>query len=377
MKNYKMPEKEVFPVKNKKELNEFIKFPFQVYRNDPHWIPPLLSEQKFIFSNKNPFWEHAERTLFLVKEEKKVLGRIAATIDSSHINFHQEKCGFFGFFECVEDYPVAERLLNAARDWLKEKGMEIMRGPMNPSMNEECGFLIEGFDSSPTLMMTYNPPYYLEFMERYGLQKAKDLFAYLAPVTGEQLERLNRLAEMVKKREPNLSVHAGDLKNFRQELENIKRVYNSAWSENWGFVPLTDKEIEVMAEKLKPLIVPEIIQIALLDGKPAGFLMAFPDYNQVLKKINGKLNLIGVIKFLWFKRKINTVRLMTMGICPEYRKRGVDVLLYLESLKGTQKKGYKFAEYSWVLEDNLLTQRAAEMMGGKLYKKYRIYEMSI
>lgn len=368
---------EIIPVEEKKLLNEFIKFPWQIYHSDPHWIPPLITEQKFIFSNKNPFWEHAERTLLLVKEEKKVLGRIAAIIDFNHINFRQEKCGFFGFFECVEDYSVAERLLNAARDWLKEKGMEIMRGPMNPSMNEECGFLIEGFDSSPTLMMTYNPPYYLEFMERYGLQKARDLFAYLAPVTGEQLERLNRLAERVKKREPNLTVRPANPRRFRQELEIIKQIYNSAWNRNWGFVPMSDKEIETMGKRLKPLVVPEIIQIALFNGKPAGFLMAFPNYNQVFKKINGRLNLVGIIKFLWFKRKINTVRLITLGICPEYQKRGVDVLLYLESLKGTQKKGYKFAEYSWVLEDNLLTQRAAEMMGGKLYKKYRIYEMPI
>ncbi|HCJ67634.1 MAG TPA: N-acetyltransferase, partial [Elusimicrobia bacterium] len=263
---------------------------------------------------------------------------------------------FFGFFESINDYAVAEKLLNVVREYLKEKKMEVMRGPMNPSTNDECGFLIEGFDSAPTVMMTYNPEYYLEFMERYGLRKAKDFYAYLAPVTGEQITRLSRVSELVKKREPNLVVRPINLKKFAEELGKIKQIYNSAWSKNWGFVPMTDGEIESMAERLKPLVVPEILQIAEFDGKPAGFLMAVPDYNQVMKRINGKLNLSGIVKFLWYKNKIDALRLITLGVCPEYRKKGIDGLLYLESLKGAMKKGYKFCEFSWVLEENILTQ---------------------
>jgi len=366
---------EIIPVENKKELNEFIEFPWQIYRNDHHWVPPLISEVKFIFSEKNPFWEHSERKLFLVREGARLLGRIAAIIDYNHINLHQENCGFFGFYESVNDYSVAEKLFNAVRDYLKQKNMNLMRGPINPSTNDECGFLFEGFDSPPAIMMTYNPSYYLELAEKYGFRKAKDFYAYLAPITGEQIERLSRVGELVKKREPNLVVRPINLKKFPEELSKIKEIYNSAWSENWGFVPMTDEEIESMAKRLKPLVLPDILQIGEYDGKPAGFLMAVPDYNQVLKKINGQLNLPGIVKFLWYKNKIDTLRLMTMGVCPEYRKKGVDALLYLESLKGAMKKGFKFCEYSWILEENTLTQRAAEMMGGKLYKKYRIYEI--
>lgn len=373
---------EIVIVETKKDLKKFIQFPWQIYKNDPYWVPPLISEIEFIFSEENPFWEHAERRLFLIREgnhpgDRHLLGRIAAIIDRNHINLHQENCGFFGFFESVNDYSVAQGLLNAVRDYLKEKNMVLMRGPMNPSTNDECGFLLEGFDSAPVIMMTYNPRYYLELMEKYGMKKARDVYAYLAPVVGEQIERLSRVGELVKKREPNLVVRPINLKKFAEELAKIKKIYNSAWNKNWGFVPMTDGEIESVAKRLKPLVLPDILQIAEFDGKPAGFSMAVPDYNQVLKKVNGRLNLTGLIKFLWYKNKVETIRLITLGICPEYRKRGIDALLYLESLKGAMKKGFKYCECSWILEENILIQRAAEMMGGKLYKKYRIYETKI
>lgn len=368
---------EIISVENKKQLDEFIKLPWRIYQNDPYWVPPLINEVEFLFSEKNPFWQHSERKLFLLKKDGNFLGRIAGIIDYNHINFHQENCGFFGFFESVNDYLVAEKLLNAVREYLREKKMELMRGPMNPSTNDECGFLIEGFDSAPKIMMTYNPKYYPELMEKYELRKAKDFYAYLAPVTGEQIIRLSRVSELVKKREPDLVVRPINLKKFAEELGKIKQIYNSAWSKNWGFVPMTDEEIESMAKRLKPLVVPDILQIAEFDGKPAGFLIAVPDYNQVMKRINGKLNLSGIIKFLWYKNKIDALRLITLGVCPEYRKKGIDGLLYLESLKGAMRKGYKFCEYSWILEENILAQRAAESMGGKLYKKYRIYEIKI
>ncbi len=368
---------EVISVKDKKSLAEFIRLPWEIYRNDPNWVPPLIKEIEFLFSNKNPFWQHSENKLFLLKKDGKYLGRIAGIIDCNHINIHQENCGFFGFFESVNDYQIAEELLNAVKEYLREKKMVFMRGPVNPSTNDECGFLIEGFDSPPQIMMTYNPKYYLELIERYGMKKAKDLYAYLGPVTGEPIARLSRLSESVKRREKDLVVRPINLKIFAEELGKIKQIYNSAWSKNWGFVPMTDGEIESMAERLKPLVVPEILQIAEFDGKPAGFIMAIPDYNQVMKRINGKLNLSGIIKFLWYKNKIDAIRLVTLGVCPEYRKKGIDGLLYLEALKGAMKKGYKYCESSWILEENILTQRAAEFMGGKLYKKYRIYDIKI
>jgi GNAT superfamily N-acetyltransferase len=360
-------------------INEFIRFPWEVYRGDPYWVPPLRSEVKFLLSAKNnPFFQHAEAACFLARKSGEAVGRIAAIIDRNHIRIHQEQSGFFGFFECIADSAVARQLLDRAAGWLKERGMEIMRGPMNPSTNEECGLLLEGFDSPPMIMMPYTPPYYLDFMELCGLTKAKDLYAYIT-VIGEVAAggRLEKLAASVKARVPGLSVRPADMKRLRQELAAVKEIYNSAWSHNWGFVPMTDAERESMAKRLKPLIVPELLLMAEVNGTPAGFFMAVPDYNQVLGKLNGSLGLVGIAKSLWHSRKICDIRILTMGVKAEYRKKGIEGLLYLEAFKAAVKKGYQRAEMSWILEDNVLMQRGCELMGGRLYKKYRIYEKKI
>ncbi len=365
-------------ISNKKDLDEFIRFPWKVYQGDPNWVPPLLSEMKFIFSDKNPFFKHAEAAYFLARRNGDVVGRVAAILERNHINIHNEQAGFFGFFECLPDPAIARNLLDSAAAWLRERGIESMRGPMNPSANDECGFLLEGFDSPPMIMMTYTPAYYLEYMEQCGLVKAKDLFAYISVIADVSSgRRLERLAASIKERMPGLVVRPADMKNFRRELDAVKDIYNSAWSHNWGFVPMTDEEIESMAKRLKPLIVPELLIMVEVDGKPAAFYMAVPDYNQVLKKINGKLGPVEMIKFLWYSRTISDIRVLTMGVKEEYRKRGIEALLYLESFKAAMRKGYKRAEMSWVLEDNALMQKGCEFMGGRLYKKYRIYEKKI
>ncbi len=365
-------------ISSKKDLNEFIRFPWKVYQGDPNWVPPLLSEMKFVFGDKNPFFKHAEAAYFIARRNGDIVGRVAAILDRNHINVHNEQAGFFGFFECLPDPAIARGLLDSAAAWLKERGIECMRGPMNPSANDECGFLLEGVDSPPMIMMTYTPAYYLEYMEQCGLVKAKDLFAYISVIADVSAgKRLERLAASIKERMPGLVVRPADMKNFRRELDAVKEIYNSAWSHNWGFVPMTDEEIESMAKRLKPLIVPELLLMVEVDGKPAAFYMAVPDYNQVLKKINGKLGPVEMIKFLWYSRTISDIRVLTMGVKEEYRKRGIEALLYLESFKAAMRKGYKRAEMSWVLEDNALMQKGCEFMGGKLYKKYRIYEKKI
>jgi GNAT superfamily N-acetyltransferase len=249
---------------------------------------------------------------------------------------------------------------------------------MNPSTNDECGFLLEGFDSPPMIMMTYTPEYYLDYMERCGLAKAKDLYAYSVVIRDVAAGgRLEKLAKAVKKRIPGLTVRPADMKQFQREVEAVKVIYNSAWSHNWGFVPMTDAETATMAKRLKPLIVPELMIMANVNRKPAAFFVAIPDYNQVLGKINGRLGPVGLAKFFWYSRKISDVRVMAMGVAEEYRKKGIEGLLYLESFKAAVKKGYERAEMSWILEDNVLVQRSCELMGGKLYKKYRIYEKEI
>ncbi len=362
-------------VSDKKGMDEFIRFPWKVYQGNPNWVPPLVSEVKFVLSDKNPFFHHAEAAYFLARKDGEVAGRIAAIIDRNHINIHNEQVGFFGFFEFLSDPAVAEGLLAAAAKWLKERDIEIMRGPMNPSTNDECGFLLEGFDSPPMIMMTYTPPYYLDYMEKCGLSKAKDLFAFITIVKEVSAGgRLEKLSSKVKTRLPGLTVRPMNMKNFIKELAAVKDIYNSAWSKNWGFVPMTDEEIDSMAKRLKPLIVSELAVMAEVEGKPVGFMLTVPDYNQVLARLNGKLGLLEIIKFLWYSRKITDIRVIIMGVKEEYRRKGIEGLLYLESFKAAQRKGYERSEMSWILEDNVLVQKGCELMGGKLYKKYRIYE---
>jgi len=368
---------EVKKVESKKELMEFIKFPWKVYQNDPYWVPPLIMDVKLILGKKNPFWEHAEKELFIARRDGETVGRISAIIDQNYIDFHKEKMGFFGFFESVEDYLVAESLLNKAKEWLKKNGMEKIAGPMNPSTNDEVGLLIDGFDWSPFILMTYNPRYYIDFMERYGLVKKMDYFAYLIEVAKGPLEKLEKVAEKIRERNPDIKIRQANLKDWANEVENVRRIYNNAWAENWGFVPWTKEEFNTQAMKLKSFLIPGTIPIAEVDGRPVGMLITVPNYNEVTKRMDGRLNPWTILKFLWYRRKITTQRLPIMGVVKEYQKRGIETLLILEGLKGSQKIGYKYCECSWVLEDNILTQRAAEMMGGRIYKKYRVYGTTI
>ena len=362
-------------VSDKKGIERFIRFPWSVYEGNPLWVPPLIHEMRFLLSARNPFFQHAEAALFIAVNGNTTLGRIAAIIDHNHINIHKEQTGFFGFFECLPGTDIAQNLLNAASQWLKERGLETMRGPMNPSTNDECGFLLEGFDSTPMIMMPYTPPYYIRQMEDCGMDKSKDLYAYISVIKDVSAgKRLERLAAGVHERVPGLTVRPADLKNFARELAAVKDIYNSAWSRNWGFVPMTEEEIDSLAKRLKPLIAPDLLIMAEVDGEPVAFLMGVPDYNQVLKRINGRLGPSGIMKFLWYSRKITDLRVMTMGVKESYRKRGIEGLLYLEVFRAAMRRGYEKAEMSWVLEDNVLMHRGCELMGGSLNKKYRIFE---
>jgi GNAT superfamily N-acetyltransferase len=340
----------------------------------------LLTERKqFLNKEKNPFFNHADVVFYLARKNGRAVGRIAGIVNCNHIEYHQEKAGFFGLFECEEDYEVAKVLFDAVRAWLRSKGMQIMRGPANFSSNEDWGLLLEGFDSPPVIMMPYNPPYYLELVEKYGMRKAKDLYAYFIDETLPTPERVVRMAESIK-RKVGVSVRNIDMKNFKAEVNRVKQIYNSAWSKNWGFIPMTDEEFDHLARNLKQIVDPHVVFIAEVNGKPAGFSLALPDFNQVLARLNGRLFPLGIFKLLWHtkvRNKIDGVRIITMGVVPEYQKRGIDTVFYAETYNVGVKRGYKWAEMSWVLEDNVLMNRVLELLGAKLYKKYRIYEIGI
>ena len=368
-------------VENQQDLMEFIKFPWRVYRDDPYWVPPLISERKaFLDPERNPFFEHSEVELFLAQRGNETIGTIAAIINDNHNAFHEEKAGFFGLFEVIEDYAVAEGLLATARDWVKAKGMDVIRGPMNMSINDECGLLVDGFDSSPVVMMTYNPRYYIDFIERVGFIKAKDLYAYILSTDIFNLEVSNlppkflRVAEAARKR-AGVRVRRVNMKDFDAEVEKAKAIYNSAWEKNWGAVPMTEAEFDHLAQGLKKFLDPDLLLVAEVDGRPVGVFVGLPDVNQPLLHINGRLFPFGWIKYLWYQRKIGTFRALIMGVIEEYREKGIDALMYVEAAKVAFRKGYERCEMSWILEDNVMMNRILQRLGGEVYKTYRIYEM--
>jgi GNAT superfamily N-acetyltransferase len=367
---------EVKEARSKNDIKAFIKFPLVLYAKDPFYIPQLTGDMKTHYSAANPFLKQAEIKFFLAFKNGVPSGRIVSIISPEHNSLHKENTGFFGFFESVNDPGVADALLKTVSDDLRKQGMKVMRGPMNFSTNDECGFLIEGFDSPPVLMMSYNPPYYLDLMEGCGMAKAKDLYAYNYEFSGTPPEKVVRVAAVAERK--GITARPINMKNFLSDMRVFKDIYNSAWKDNWGFIPLSDEEISYSAGRLKPLVVPEFTLIAEKDGEPIGFLGFLPDFNSVLKHMHGRLTPVTLIKALYYSKKINALRVLLYGIKPEYRNRGVDALLLAKGYDNIIKRGgYRNVEFSWILEDNLRVQRIIEMFGATLYKKYRIYEKTI
>jgi hypothetical protein len=375
----------IVPVTTQEQRRAFAKFPWHIYRDDPNWVPPIFVDRLALLDpEKHPFWEHAEQQLFLAKRGDEVVGTISAHINHRHNEVHEDKVGFFGFFEVVENYAVAEALFDAASAWLRERGMEAIRGPENPSQNEEVGLLIDGFDLPPVIMMTYNPRYYQGLIERAGFEKAQDLWAWdiltnIFDLDAQKLPRkFLRVAENCRERD-NLVVRNLNMKRFDEDVEIAKAVYNQAWEKNWGFVPFTDHEIEHLAQELKQILDPDLVYLALVDGEPAGVSISIPDVNQALLKARPQPNVwslypITVPKLLWHRRKINGLRSLIMGVVPEYRALGIDALFYVETARAAFRKGYERCEMSWILETNDMMNRIIERLGGKVYKTYRVYE---
>ena len=369
---------EIIEVTNNKQRKQFIDFPHDLYADDAYYVPELYIGQKELLSpKKNPFFKHSKLSLFLAKKENKIVGRIAAIRNNNHIEYQKEKIGFFGLFDVIDDFEVAKTLLDTAIDWVKKEELEGIIGPTNISTNDTCGVLIEGYDDSPVAMMTYNKPYYNSFLKKYGFEKKMDILAYTMTPEGAN-KRSIRLANAVEERlkRKNIVVRSVNLKNFKNEAQRIKEVYNKAWNQNWGFVPFTDEEFAHLAEGLKLIVDQDFIYVAEHNGETIGFSITLPDINQIVKTMKkGRLLPFGIFKLLFQKKKINRVRVITLGVVEEYRKMGIEAVFYAKNIQTALNKKIKTAEASWVLEENKLMNKALQDLNATVYKRYRLYNL--
>ena len=362
-------------------LREFIGLGWSLNARDPHWISPLrITLAAALDRTKHPFHQHAEVAYLLATRNARPVGRIAAILNHRHNEFHQDTVGFFGLFESENDPATAEALLDAAAQWLRDRGCTSMRGPVNFSTNDEIsspGILVDGFDHPPAIMMSHNPPFYAKLIEDAGFQGARDLFAFWFDDPASTPQLGTRGLERLLKRS-GATIRSLDLTRFRQDVDTIKSVYNAAWSRNWGFVPMTDAEFEHLASEFRPIVDPDLCLIAEIDGDPIGFSLALPDFNQAIRHVSrGRLLPLGILKLLWHRRRIDSIRVLTLGFKPQYQHSGLGLAFYLRTWLTGVSKGYVRGEGSWVLENNAEMLRPLERMGGRPYKRYRVYERGL
>ena len=366
--------------RSSRDVMRFLKVSYGVYRDDPHWVAPLLMDLKKVFTDANPLFQHAVMQLWIATRNGQDVGRIAGIIDHNHNRPPNEPAAFFGFFEAVKDAAVSHRLFETVFGWTRQAGLQRVLGPMNPTSNDECGLLIDRFDSPPVLMMTYNPRYYVTQVEAAGFSKAKDLLAFNMDLAKIPMDRLSRIAAKIKARNPNLVFRPLRRKTLQQDLAKVKEVYNAAWQANWGFVPMTDAEVDFMAARLKPLLMEGLIWLAEAGTEPVGFLLALPDYNVALRPLQGRLmtpKLLGFIPYLLGWKCPPRTRVITLGVKDKYRGKGLESAMLIEGLNVGIKAGVRESEASWILEDNLMMCRVLEAIGGRVYKTYRLYERRV
>jgi hypothetical protein len=365
----------IVEARDRKGLEAFLQVPFTLYREDPFFGPLPLSQQRRYFCPKNPFFLEAQVRFFVLRSGRDALGRVAAFRNDRHLRQHQDGAGFFGFFECINDHEAAALLMDAASEALRGWGLGILRGPMNFSTNEECGFLVEGFSLPPMLMTPYNPPYYGTLMEALGLRKAKDLLGFRMQIPQELPEKVLRVARLARAR--GLRARPIRMRQLREELRRFQSLYNEAWKDNWGFVPISDEELREAVRRLRPVILPPLTVLAeTQEGEVVGFLSLVPDLNEVLRKLRGRLGPLGFLKALWLRRRIQGLRLLLLGVRRGARARGVEALMFAQAFQGLKglKRDFKTVEFSWVLQDNLPVIRLAQMAGARQQKRWRIYE---
>jgi GNAT superfamily N-acetyltransferase len=362
---------------SKEQREQFIRLPWKLYDRHGPWVPPLLSEvRELLDSEKNPFFQHASAALFLATRDGNLAGRIAAVHNQTHLDIHHDGVGFFGFFESIDDQEVAAALLQAAAGWLSGRGLSTMRGPISPSMNDEIGLLLDDFSGTPVMMMPYNPPYYRTLLEGAGCVKVKDLYAYLATRYHRPSDRQERLGDVMRARH-GIEIRNIDLADLDREAPIIKSLYNEAWHDLWGYVPLTDDEVDALVRKLVQFADERMILVAEVQGKPAGFALAIPDVNQVLRHLNGQLFPLGWIKALWYKRRMTGLRLLAVGVTEEYRRKGVEGILVQELFRRGIGLGYHYMEVSWVLEDNALANNLLNNLRFPRYRTYGLFERAL
>ena len=371
-----MSELVVKRVSARRERKQFLEFPWTLYRDDPNWIPPLRGHQKELVGYRyHPFYERNQVQTFLAYRGREVCGRIAAILNLGHIQRYSERRGFFGFFECIDDQQVANGLFDAAREWFAAQDIHCMRGPTNPSQNYELGTLIDGFDSTPTFMMTYNPQYYPRLIEGYGFRKSQDLYAYWGHVDilPKIREKLGPIVEQIIQR---YGVHLRplDTSRFLEDVESFLSIYNRSMANTWGFVPMSNAEVRQMAKELRHLIVPELAIGAEIDGEMVGAVFGLPDYNPRIKQINGRLFPFGYLRLLRKKHEIKKIRLLSTNVIPEYQRMGVGLALLHGLLPKALQWNIEEAEFSWVLESNLLSRGSLEKGGTKVINTYRLYD---
>ncbi len=374
------------PVETHEDRKAFLSFPWTVYKDDPYWVPPIFSERmEFTDPTKNPFFEHAEVAFFMAMRGDEIVGTIAVFTNHAHNEYHNENIAFFGFFEVLEDAEASQKLFETAEVWAKKRGHTALRGPAQFSTNDECGLLVDGFNDRPRILMTYNPSYYVDLIEKSGYTYARDLWAYKLGVD-EFMEnigdRLDKLTTRIMERK-NITIRNLNMKEYDEVVRKVKVLYNKAWSKNWGFIPFNEAEFNKLAKDLKDVIDPEIVFIAEKDGNTVGFSLSLPDLNEPLRLAYPKPNtptwwVLAKLFWHWQVRKqVSWIRSYAMGVIPEYRKLGIDALFYYKTALVAAKKGIKIAEMSWILDNNDKMNKPIIAMGGQVYKTYRIYEKSL
>jgi len=364
------------PVETRSQQQRFIRLPWRIYADDPCWIPPvIMSQQELLGFRKHPFYERSKSQSFLATRGGRDVGRITAIVNAGHIDRYKEQRGFFGFFECDEDTAASRALFQAAGDWLHAQGMTCIRGPANPSLNYECGLLIEGFDTPPFFMMTHNRPWYAQLVEDAGFGKIEDMFAFWGETSmlGGLDPKLVTMVEGVKERF-GVTIRPLDRRRFADEVRTFLHIYNESLGGTWGFVPLTSGEIDHMAASLKYLIEPELTLVAEVEGKPVGAVFCLLDYNPRIKAIDGRLFPFGFLRLLWNKKAIKRLRAISTNVVPEYQAWGIGLVLMNGLYERFMKWGLREVEFSWVLESNYLSRRTLERGGALVTKKYRMYQ---
>lgn len=371
---------EIVTADGRRERYQFLRLPWSLYSGDPAWIPPLLIERKLHISTRNPYYQHAGVQTWIARRAGRPVGRISAQVDQLHLERYDDATGFFGLLEAQDDAEVFRALFAAAEGWLRKQGMRRMRGPFNFSINDECGLLVEGFDTPPVIMMGHARPYYAERVAEQGYAPVQDLLAYHIRTDFPAPPELERLAARVA---PRVKLRPMDRRNFEAELAIIREIFEDAWSGNWGFIPFADEEFAALGKNLKLLVPDDYVRIAEVDGKPAAMMVIFPNINEAIRDLNGRLFPLGWLKFLWRLKVtgLKTGRVPLMGVRQRYQKSrlgGVLALLMISALQPeVRKRGMQEAEMSWILESNTGMRKILESLGGRPYKRYRLYEKNI